>query len=100
MSALAMAWAIVACASASVGHRRGRWLVSNETLTPAWRAVAMALKQASRAVSEIAIEMPERWSTRAVAICAWGNCAAFSRLAAEPWRKKLKWWPAASWVTK
>ncbi len=99
MSEAAIAATVVSRARAS-GQSLGRWLVSNETLTPALRAVAIAAKQASRADAEIAIEMPETWSTRAAAICACGSCAACRRLAAEPRRKKLKWWPAASWVTK
>ena len=89
MSDAAIAAAIVVRASSS-GQSFGRWLVSNETLTPALRAVAIAAKQAARAVSEIAIEMPERWSTRAAAIRSCGSCSAASRLAAEPRRKKLK----------
>ena len=54
MSDRAIAAAMVDCAS------RARWFVSNETLTPALRAVSIAAKQAARAVSEIAIEMPEQ----------------------------------------
>ena len=74
--------------------------MSNETRTPALRAIAIAAKPVSSATSESASEIPDRWSTRAAAIAARGSCAGASRLAAEPRRKKLKWWPAASWVTK
>jgi hypothetical protein len=50
----------------------------------------MAAKHVSRAVSEIASEIPETWRTRVVANAASGNCAKVIRLAAEPRRKKLK----------
>ena len=79
MSDAAIAVAIVVCASAS-GQSLARWSVSNEP-DAGMRAVAMAAKQASRAASEIAIEMP-KMKTCAAAISACGSCAAPSRLAA------------------
>jgi len=90
MSQSAIASSIAARAVAA-GQSRARWLVSNETIAPAARAARIAAKHVSRAVAEIASEIPDRCKTRVCANAAAGSCTNVSRLAAEPVRKKWKW---------
>ncbi len=81
-----MASRITARARAS-GHSRRRRLVSNDTVTPAARACAIAARPASQAVSLIARLMPDRCKTLAAAMACSGSCAVWKRLAADPARR-------------
>ena len=49
---------------------------------------------------DLAAEMPDRCSTLAASMRSRGRSWGVMRLAAEPLRKKLKWCPFASWLTK